>query len=501
MHAITKRFGRVLALDAVDFELAPGEIHALLGENGAGKSTLMNILCGLLPPTSGEILRSGKAAQLRSPQDAARAGIGMVHQHFLLVPTFTVAENLALASSDRQPPLARTAEVAARLGWDIPLNARITDLPMGTQQRVEILKALLGDARILLFDEPTAVLAPREAEELFAVLRALRAEGRSLVFVSHKLNEVLALCDRVSVLRRGRLVGTVAVSETSPEDLARRMVGTDFVSVPAAAASRRAAPLGEVPLLAVCDLSTEAQADAIALHGIGFEVLRGETLGFAGVDGNGQAELAGALTGLRAWRSGTLVLSGQAYTRLTSQEAARIGIALIPPDRHTEGMALTLSIADNLTLAAGQDTQFRRGPLGMLLDRAKLSAFAAELAREFDIRAEDLELPAGSLSGGNQQKIVIARALWRQPPLLVAVSPTRGLDVAATQYVHDKLRRRQADGGALVLISTELDEVIALSSRIAVLYEGRIVGIVPPDTLRETLGLMMGGKEVGGGHD
>ena len=548
MRGITKRFGDVIALDRVDFDLVPGEIHALLGENGAGKSTLMNILRGLMPPTAGTITLGGKPVRFTSPQDAARAGIGMVHQHFLLVPTFTVAENLALASPDRRPPLDEAREIAQRLGWTIPLNARIADLPVGTQQRVEILKALLGDAHILLFDEPTAVLAPTEVGELFTVLRALRAEGRSLVFVSHKLNEVMALCDRVTVLRRGRAVGTVAVADTSPEDLARRMVGeeplparsappspkrrgeevkkeakTEAASaegeavsgtprlpvVPAAEALRAGAggpPLaaGWVPappelgaggaVLAVTDLSTVGGPNAVALRGLTFSLQPGETLGFAGVDGNGQAELAGALTGLRPWTSGRMTLNGRDIARLRPRDLERHGIALIPPDRHTEGLALALSIADNLTLEAARLPRFRRGIGGLILDRRALMAFAAELARDFDIRASDLTLPAGSLSGGNQQKIVIARALWRKPFLLVAVSPTRGLDVAATGYVHTKLRARAAEGGATVLISTELDEVIALSTRIAVLYEGRIVGIVSPDTPREMLGLMMGGK-------
>ena len=537
MRGITKRFGDVIALDRVDFDLVPGEIHALLGENGAGKSTLMNILRGLTPPTAGTITLGGKPVRFTSPQDAARAGIGMVHQHFLLVPTFTVIENLALASPERRPPLRKAREITQRLGWTIPLNARIADLPVGTQQRVEILKALLGDARILLFDEPTAVLAPTEVGELFAVLRALRAEGRSLVFVSHKLNEVMALCDRVTVLRRGRAGGTVAVADTSPEDLARRMVGEEPLPprssapspkrrgeevgpdatsktprlpvVPAAEALRAGAggpPLaaGWVPappelgeggaVLAVTDLSTVGGPNAVALHGLTFSLQPGETLGFAGVDGNGQAELAGALTGLRPWTSGRMTLNGRDIARLRPRDLERHGIALIPPDRHTEGLALALSIADNLTLEAARLPRFRRGIGGLILDRRALMAFAAELARDFDIRASDLTLPAGSLSGGNQQKIVIARALWRKPFLLVAVSPTRGLDVAATGYVHTKLRARAAEGGATVLISTELDEVIALSTRIAVLYEGRIVGIVSPDTPREMLGLMMGGK-------
>ena len=518
MRGITKRFGDVTALDRVDFDLAPGEVHALLGENGAGKSTLMNVLRGLTPPTAGTITLGGHSARFASPQDAAQAGIGMVHQHFLLIPPFTVAENLALASLDRRPPLREARNIAQRLGWAIPLNARVADLPVGTQQRVEILKALLGNARILLFDEPTAVLAPTEIGELFTVLRALRAEGRSLVFVSHKLNEVMALCDRVTVLRRGRAVGTVAVADTSPEDLARRMVGGGNILVvaPLAAPSSTATPADKegaasgppttdqtrAPILTVTDLSTQGGPDAVALRGLTFSLQPGETLGFAGVDGNGQAELAGALTGLRPWTGGQMALNGQDIARLRPRDLERLGIALIPPDRHTEGLALTLSITDNLTLEAARLPRFRRGVGGLFLDRRGLAAFAGELARDFDIRASDLNLPARSLSGGNQQKIVIARALWRKPALLVAVSPTRGLDVAATGYVHAKLRARAADGCATVLISTELDEVIALSTRIAVLYEGRIVGVVPPDTPRETLGLMMGGKGVvsGGGH-
>ena len=520
MRGITKRFGAVTALDRVDFDLVPGEIHALLGENGAGKSTLMNVLRGLTPPTAGTITLGGQPVRFASPQDAARAGIGMVHQHFLLVPTFTVAENLALASPDRRPPLREAREIAQRLGWAIPFGACVADLPVGTQQRVEILKALLGDVRTLLFDEPTAVLAPTEVGELFAVLRALRAEGRSLVFVSHKLNEVMALCDRVTVLRRGRAVGTVAVADTSPEDLARRMVGGGdiLVGAPLAAPSSPVLPAPEgtegkegaasgaptrdqtrASILAVTDLSTQGGPDAVALHGLTFSLQPGETLGFAGVDGNGQAELTGALTGLRPWIGGRLALNRHDIARLRPRDLERLGIALIPPDRHTEGLALSLSIADNLTLEAARLPRFRRGVGGLFLDRRGLAAFAAELARDFDVRASDLGLPAQSLSGGNQQKIVIARALWRKPSLLIAVGPTRGLDVAATGYVHAKLRARAADGGATVLISTELDEVIALSTRIAVLYEGRIVGIVPPDTPRETLGLMMGGKADAGG--
>ena len=496
LRGISKRFGSTLALDGVDFDLVPGEIHALLGENGAGKSTLMNILRGLTQPSAGEISLDGHPVRFNSPQDATQVGIGMVHQHFLLVPTFTVAENLALASPDKHPPLREAAEAAKRLGWSIPFNAQVSNLPVGTQQRVEILKALLGNAQILLFDEPTAVLAPSEVEELFIVLRALRLEGRSLVFVSHKLNEVMALCDRVTILRRGKNAGTIAVSATTAEDLAQRMVGGVSETFPMTG-SVKTPETREQPhntLLSVTHLSTVGGLDSVALHDITFTLQAGETLGFAGVDGNGQAELAEVLTGLRPRSAGRIALRGKEISRVTPRDLERLGIALIPPDRHRQGLALTLSIADNLTLEAVNLPRFRRGPGGMFIDRSGLRAFAAQLAADFDVRADDLSQPARSLSGGNQQKIVIARALWHKPDLLVAVSPTRGLDIAATGYIHARLRERQAEGGATVLISTELDEVAALSTRIAVLYEGKIVGIVPPGTPRETLSLMMGGR-------
>ena len=498
LRGISKQFGSTLALDRVDFDLVPGEIHALLGENGAGKSTLMNILRGLIQPSAGQIFLDGAPVRFSTPQAATLAGVGMVHQHFLLVPTFTVAENLALASPDRHPPLREAAEAAKRLGWSIPFEARVADLPVGTQQRVEILKALLGNAQILLFDEPTAVLAPSEVEELFTVLRALRLEGRALVFVSHKLNEVMALCDRVTILRRGKNVGTVAVSGTTAEDLAQRMVGNATETVPVTDAEKIPETREQPPntLLSVTQLSTLGGLDSVALHDISFTLQAGETLGFAGVDGNGQAELAEVLTGLRPKSAGEIVLRGIEISRLAPQDLERLGIALIPPDRHRQGLALTLSVADNLTLEAVNLPRFRRGPGGIFIDRTKLRAFAAQLAADFDVRADDLSQPARSLSGGNQQKIVIARALWNKPDLLVAVSPTRGLDFAATGYVHGRLRERQAEGGATILISTELDEIVALSTRIAVLYEGKIVGSAPPDTPRETLGLMMGGRAV-----
>ena len=500
MRGITKRFGGTTALDGVDFTLQPGEIHALLGENGAGKTTLMNVLRGLAAPTAGRIRLGGELVNFRTPDDATRAGIGMVHQHFLLVPSFTVIENLTLAAGDRTfvldpaPLVARAEAVARSLGWSLPTpGVPIADLPVGAQQRVEILKALLGDARILLFDEPTAVLAPQEIDELLDVMRTLRGEGRSVVFVTHKLNEVMAVCDRLTVLQRGRLAGTVAVAETDSADLARRMVGeasAALVSVPSA--PHTPSPVNAPLALAVENLATAPGKDTTPLRDISFTLAPGEILGVAGVDGNGQAELAGALAGLRPWTAGAVTVGGLALRRLRPQDLDQHGIALIPPDRHREGLALSLSVAENLTLEAARLPQFRRGPF---LDRPALRRFAERTAHDFDIRAENLNTPAGSLSGGNQQKIVIARALWRKPALLIAVSPTRGLDVAATAFVHARLRERQGEGGAILLISTELDEILALSTRVAVLYEGRLVGIVPPDTPRAALGLMMGGRK------
>ena len=467
VRGITKDFGAVRALDSVDFDLRSGEIHALLGENGAGKSTLMNILRGHLRPTAGEVFVRGAASRITSPTDATGLGIGMVHQHFLLVPVLTVLENLTLSSQDRgfltnsARVAAKASSIVGRLGWRLPMDARVVDLPVGTQQRVEILRALLTDASILLFDEPTAVLAPAEIEELFAVLRQLRSEGASIVFVSHKLGEVMSLCDRVTVLRRGRLAGVVKIDDTDPGDLARRMVGADFGSIYDSAqpeleldGQNEPQPHGEAKscsIMRVVNLMAgKRHKDEVALEGISLEISPGEILGIAGVDGNGQTELFEVLAGIRASRSDEFVLpkgSGQ--------------VGLVPPDRHRQGLALDLSVAENLTLDAAHMREYHRGPF---LRRTDLGALASKMASDFDIRAADLDLPVRSLSGGNQQKIVIARALWRSPLLLIVVSPTRGLDVAATAYVHEQLRTGRDRGAAILLISTELDEIYALST-------------------------------------
>ena len=529
---ICKDYDGHRVLDHVGFSLQKGEIHALLGENGAGKTTLMHILRGLTMPSAGEILLWGKPARIASPQDSTALGIGMVHQHFLLVPVFTVAENLLLASQksglllDRRSLRNKAGEIAAKLGWDIPFDTRVADLPTGAQQRVEILKALLSDARILLFDEPTAVLAPGEIEDLFGVLRTLRASGCSLVFVSHKLAEVMALCDSVTVLRRGKVVYESPISATNPQVLARQMVGGDpprpsatppetgragvivtalrsgnepVELAPPSRVGKGAGGLGVSGRaggagLLIRKLSTRRRhKDEVALENITFALAPGEILGVAGVDGNGQTELFEALAGLRPFTAGEFALAGRSITRLSPPDLARYGVAVIPPDRHREGLALSLSVRDNLTMDAFRSRAFGRDPF---LSRRRLRDLADHLARDFDIRATDLGLPAASLSGGNQQKIVIARALAKKPAILVAASPTRGLDIAATAYVHGKLRECQAAGSAIVLISTELEEILSLATRVAVLYSGRIMGILPPDSPREKIGLLMGGKTV-----
>jgi simple sugar transport system ATP-binding protein len=497
MRSITKYYGSNRVLDGVDFSLKRGEIHALLGENGAGKTTLMNILRGMTHQSAGDILIDGNPVVIKNPTDSARCGIGMVHQHFLLVHAFTVEENLILAGQrdglliDRKGIIRKASSICEKLGWTVPFAARVADLTVGVQQRVEILKALLSDAKIVLFDEPTAVLTPLEVDDLLNVLRALRDEGRSLVFVSHKLGEVMALCDRVTILRRGRMVGDVAVSQTNTADLARRMVGqdsVDFTSAPPPASSETSGPG-----LSVRNVSTKRRGlDDVALQELSFDVAAGQILGFAGVDGNGQEELFETLAGVRPFSSGEVAIGDLTLTRLKPSELNALGISLIPPDRQRQGLALTLSVRDNLLFDAAQSKEYRTWGL---LSNKRLSRHAERLREEYDVRTDDLKLPVSSLSGGNQQKIVIARALSKQPKIVLAASPTRGLDVAAAAYVHDKLRKCRDDGAAIVLISTELDEVIALSDQIAVLYEGRIAAIVARDTPRQEIGQLMGGKQ------
>lgn len=510
MSGVTKWFDRTRALDGVDFELAPGEIHALLGENGAGKSTLMHVLSGRFPPDSGSIEIDGRPVTLRNARDAAREGIGIVHQHFALVANLTVAENLALALPEQTPwilprrGMARRAlETAEALGWKLEPDRPVWQLPVGQQQRLEIVKVLAQEPRILIFDEPTAVLAPVELEELFTVLSRLREEGKALVFITHKLREVMALCDRVTVLRRGRNAGRVRVAETDPTDLARRMVGAQSEAelaeltlegeLPHPPSSPGAASAeGTAPVLRVRDLWVRDDRGLPAVRGIGFEVRAGEVLGIAGVDGNGQMELADALLGMRRPERGEvgLALAGGGEVR-PGERAYRAEIGYIPQDRHRSGIVAGMSLRDNLILELHQRSEATWGPW---LRWPFLNARAAEMASLYDVRAAGLAQSAGTLSGGNQQKIVVARAMDKNPRLLVAVNPTRGVDVGSTAFIHDRIRRQRAAGAAVLLISTELDEVTALSDRVGVLYEGALMGIVSPATSREELGMMMGGR-------
>jgi ABC-type uncharacterized transport system ATPase subunit len=484
MRGIRKQFGPTLALDGVDFDLGPGEVHALLGENGAGKSTLMHLLAGLLTPDAGEIELGGERRRFRSARDAAAAGVGMVHQHFTLVENFTVAENLALALPSQTPALLpgaglgqRAFEVAEGLGWALDPGARVWQLPVGMQQRLEIVKVLAQDPGVLILDEPTAVLTAAETAELFRVVRRLRGEGRAVVFISHKLGEVLEIADRITVLRRGRNAGSLQPAETTPHDLARRMVGDDALALDRRRPGK--APGAAAPVLSVRDLRVRDDRGLEAVRGLSLEVRPGEILALAGVDGNGQTELAEAIAGLRPF--GGEVEAGH-------------GIGYVPADRRRAGLAPGLSVRDNLILELHASPGMRRGPW---LRWPALNAAAREMADSSDIRGR-LEQPAGTLSGGNQQKVVLARALRKEPPLLLAVYPTRGLDVRAAAWVHDRLRALRDTGAGVLLLSTELDEVLLLADRIGVLYEGRLVGIVPPETPRETLGLMMGGRAPGG---
>lgn len=492
MHGIRKRFGATLAVDGADLELKPGEIHALLGENGAGKTTLMNILYGLYRPDSGSISIDGTPCVIRSPREAIALGIGMIHQHFTLVPVFTVTENLILGEHrrdrwwlDRRNASDEIAALSRQHGLEVDPDVPVWQLSVGTQQRVEILKALRRGARTLILDEPTAVLTPQEVEELFTVLRGFRAEGRSVVFISHKLNEVMTISDRVTVLRLGRVVATVETSSTNPDDLTRLMVGRDVTG----AVTVEATPPGGM-VLAVEHLYVMGDRGQLTVKDVSLQVRAGEVLGIAGVDGNGQRELSEALTGLRRVQSGRVMLRDTEVTNWTAGDLAGHGVAHIPQDRQGMGLVLGFTVEENLVLGVEQLKRYRRHGL---LDTNSIRAEARRLIEQYDIRAEDSRTPASALSGGNQQKLVLARELSEEPALLVAFNPTRGVDVNATDEIHRRLLERRATGAALLLISTELDEILRVSDRIAVMYDGRVMGIVPAGTPRNVIGGMMAG--------
>jgi general nucleoside transport system ATP-binding protein len=496
LRGITKRFpGGTLANDAIDLELRQGEILALLGENGAGKSTLMSILYGLLRPDRGEIRLRGQAVRFCSAQDAIRHGLGMVHQHFMLVPTLTVAENLMLGQPSPRAPLledrravaARIAELARRHGLAVDPHSRFERLSVGQQQRVEILKALYRGARILILDEPTAVLTPQEVDELLAVLRGLAADGRSIVFISHKLDEVLRLADRIAVLRDGRLVATVPASSTDVRAMGRLMVGRDVDDVVAQHSNRH----GE-PRLTLRGVEAVDHRGVAALRGIDLVVHAGEIVGIAGVDGNGQRELEEVIAGLRPLRSGRILLAGRDVTIAPVSRRLAAGLGYVASDRYGRALLRDFAIADNLVLERFDRPPFSRAGI---LDRGAIERHARRLIDTFDIRAASIESPAGRLSGGNAQKLVLARAFSQEPTVLLVCQPTRGVDVGAIEQVHGELLRRRDAGLAILLISTELDEVLALSDRILVLYEGRIAGQRRAgQATTEELGLMMGGR-------
>jgi general nucleoside transport system ATP-binding protein len=492
LKGITKRFPGVVANDHVDFELAKAEVHALLGENGAGKSTLMNILYGLYHPDEGEIRLEGKPVRIGSPRAAIDFGVGMVHQHFMLIPVMTVAENIVLATEPSRGPFLdieaaeeRVRELSERFGLAVRPEARVESISVSQQQRVEILKALYRGAEILILDEPTAVLTPQEAQELFEVIRSLKAEGKSIVFISHKLGEVLEIADRITVLRRGKTVETVARADASEEGLAKLMVGRDVLL----RVEKKPAEPGE-PLLTVEDLEVVDARGLPAVRGVSLEVRAGEIVGLAGVDGNGQTELIDALAGLRRPADGRIRIGAKDVTHAGSRECLDAGIGHIPEDRQLRGLVLDFTLAENIALH-----DYRKEPdskWGWLYP-SRLVSRAARLLKEFDVRGGRPQTLASSLSGGNQQKVVVAREVSRDPRVLLAAQPTRGLDVGAIEFVHRRLVEERDKGRAILLVSFELDEILSLSDRVLVIYEGRIVAEYPPDVSEEEVGIAMTG--------
>jgi len=512
LRGITKRFGSLVANDHIDLLVQPGEIRALLGENGAGKTTLMNVLYGLIQPDEGEILLDDKPVAIHSPRDAIRAKIGMVHQHFMLVPVFTVAENVTLGAEPvhrlttpemhlgglRVPPLGLPSiglldrrearrdvlELSERFGLRVDPDALVEDLPVGIQQRVEIIKALLRDASVLVLDEPSAVLTPGETEDLFRIMRELRAGGRSIIFISHKLKEVQAIADNVTVIRRGKVVGERPPS-TSSIELASLMVGR---SVQLRVSKEPARP-GEV-VLGVKDLSVHGERGEQSVRDVSFEVRAGEILGVAGVQGNGQTELAEALMGLRP-SVGSVHLDGTDLSHASTRDRLRAGIGYVPEDRSEDGIVGEFSVADNLVLDVYDRPPYANG---IALNLSAIRDSAATRVREYDVRTTSVDTPAGTLSGGNQQKVVVAREMGRDVKALLISQPTRGLDVGSIEFVHKRVVAQRDAGAAVLLVSSELDEIYALADRIAVMYEGQIVAFCPPTIPEQELGLLMAGS-------
>ena len=491
LKGITKKFGALVANDAIDLNVARGEIHAILGENGAGKSTLMNIVYGLVNADSGKIFVEDKEVLINEPADALKYGIGMVHQHFMLIPVFTVAENIALGREQSKGGFLSLDEVknkikllAEEFKFDIDPDALIEDLPVGVQQRVEIIKALIYDAKVLILDEPTAVLTPQETDELLSIMRTLKNKGTSIIFITHKLREVQEVADKITIIRLGKVVNTVA-SNTSQEELASMMVGRQVDLAP----NKTEVKPGKI-ILDINKLSVSNSLGRKIIDSLSLQVRAGEILAIAGVQGNGQSELARAIVNLEDHVSGSIKLDQKEILGTTVQDSLREGIAYIPESRELDGLISSFSIVENLILDVHDiSPAAKKGRL----NSDYINGNSARLVKEFDIRAQSIFDPASSLSGGNKQKVVLARELSREVKLVVASQPTRGLDVGSIEFVYEKLLAERSANRAILLISSELDEVLELADRIAVIYKGEIVGEVGPDVSREKLGLMMAG--------
>jgi ABC-type uncharacterized transport system ATPase subunit len=493
LRGITKRFGSLVANDHIDLTVEAGEIHCLLGENGAGKSTLMNVLYGLYQADEGEVLLDGEVQHFAGPGDAMAAGIGMVHQHFMLIPVFTVAENVMLGHEstrtggllDLDAARAKVKEISKRFGFHVDPDAIVEELPVGVQQRVEIIKALSRDARVLVFDEPTAVLTPQETDELMAIMRQLKESGTSIVFITHKLREVREVADRITVIRLGKVVGEAAPTASNAE-LASLMVGRAVELT----VQKEETELGD-PALIVEGLKVIDPIGQLVVNDVSFTVRRGEILAVAGVQGNGQTELTEALLGLQPRVEGSIVLDGVQLAGAGVRRILESGVGFVPEDRNEDGLVGEFTIAENLMLDRSESPPFVRAGN---LQRSVLADFAREKVKEFDIRTQGIDVFVRQLSGGNQQKVVLARELSRELRLLVAAQPTRGVDVGSIEFIHKRIVDARDTGVPVVVVSTELDEVEALADRIMVMYRGRIVGIVPGDTPRDVLGLMMAGE-------
>ncbi|OKQ71964.1 heme ABC transporter ATP-binding protein [Streptococcus pneumoniae] len=497
MRDITKVFGGFVANDKINLHLRKGEIHALLGENGAGKSTLMNMLAGLLEPTSGEIAVNGQVVNLDSPSKAASLGIGMVHQHFMLVEAFTVAENIILGSEltkngvlDIAGASKEIKALSERYGLAVDPSAKVADISVGAQQRVEILKTLYRGADILIFDEPTAVLTPSEIDELMAIMKNLVKEGKSIILITHKLDEIRAVSDRVTVIRRGKSIETVEIAGATNADLAEMMVGRSV--------SFKTEKQGSKPkevVLSIKDLVVNENRGVPAVKNLSLDVRAGEIVGIAGIDGNGQSELIQAITGLRKVESGSIELKGDSIVGLHPRQITELSVGHVPEDRHRDGLILEMMISENIALQTYyKEPHSKNG----ILNYSNITSYAKKLMEEFDVRAASELVPAAALSGGNQQKAIIAREIDRDPDLLIVSQPTRGLDVGAIEYIHKRLIEERDNGKAVLVVSFELDEILNVSDRIAVIHDGKIQGIVSPETTnKQELGVLMAGGNLG----